>query len=310
MRGGGGGADGSQGARRRRRAAPAVAASLLAHVGALAWLALTLPRPATPPAAAQPEFKVRLSRPPASAGAEGAPRSRRVARSTALTATTEARRTTAPAQPAPSTAIAPPPVAKPSPTPPSLSKAPAPGAQGPPAAAEGGGAGLTAGDLRGLLRGALGCDHAQLMDLSPAERARCAERLGLASRTAPRIDPIPAEKRAYYDAVADAYAKARAPPGNAPRMFGAAPGRTALDDRGGLMIPMPVCAMKFGIPRGYKSYHDVPPHALKLGKLGPIPCFIPPPQGRWTEESGVEAPASLRERTDDAAHMKALDPPK
>ena len=166
-----------------------------------------------------------------------------------------------------------------------------------------------AGDVTGLLRGLLGCSHAQTMDLTPAERARCAERLGLASRTAPRIDPIPAEKRASYDAVAAAYARTNAPPGNAPSWFAGAPRAGLLADRGGLTIPLPVCGMRFGVPRGWKSYHDLPPHALKLARFGPLKCFVPPPAGRGFEESGVEAPASLRERADDAAHMKALDAP-
>ena len=148
------------------------------------------------------------------------------------------------------------------------------------------------------------------MDLSPAERTRCAERLGLAARTAPKVDAIPAEKRAYYDAVAAAYTDARAPPSNAPRWAVNGARTDLLADKGGLWIPMVTCATKFGAPRGWKSYHDVPPHSLKVGKLGGLPCFIAPPQGRGTEESGVEAPASLRERTDDAAHMKALDPPR
>ena len=148
------------------------------------------------------------------------------------------------------------------------------------------------------------------MNLTSAERAKCSEALGLASRTAPRVDPIPAEKRAYYDAVADAYAKAHAPPGNAPRWLVGKPASGVLADRGGLTIPLVGCEMKFGVPRGYKTYHDVPPHALKLAKLGSLSCFVPPPSGRGFEESGVQAPASLRERTDDAAHMKALDAPK
>ena len=170
--------------------------------------------------------------------------------------------------------------------------------------------GPQAGDVRNALRGLLACGHAQLMDLAPAERAKCSEQLGLASRTAPKIDAIPAEKRAYYDAVAAAYAKANAPPGNAPRWLAGKPTAGLLADRGGLTIPLVGCEMKFGVPRGYKTYHDVPPHALKLAKLGSLSCFVPPPSGRGFEESGVETPASLRERTDDAAHMKALDAPK
>lgn len=311
MRGVGSGAGGNAGGRRRRRIGPATVLSLLAHVGVLAWLGLGASPELGNTLASPPDFEVVLERPSASAGAAALPQSRREAvRETSPGAPARAAPTTTTA-PAPAMAVAPPPRTTPAPPPPTGSAGPAAGVQGTEApAGAAAGVGPAAGDLRGLLREALGCAHAQMMDLSPTERARCAERLGLASRTAPRFDPIPAEKRAYYDAVAKAYAEGRAPPGGVPTGFAGAPRTGVLADKGGLYIPLPVCAMRFGAPRGWKSYHDVPPHSLRLGKLGPLPCFIAPPSGRGFEESGVETPASLRERTDDAAHMKALDPPK
>ncbi len=85
--------------------------------------------------------------------------------------------------------------------------------------------------------------------------ARLAQRLAALS-TAPHVDNIPAEKRAYYDAVAAAYdQQAHGPP-----MAGHLPG--------------------IGCSTG-----KAPPNSLKLG-----PCFISPPQGFLTEESGIPKP--------------------
>ena len=161
-----------------------------------------------------------------------------------------------------------------------------------------------------MLRGLLACTHAGVLDLSPSEKARCAERLGLASRTAPRVETIPAAKRAYYDAVAKAYAGKHAASGNAPAWPAGPPASEVLADRGGLTIPFAACGMKFGVPRGWKEHHELPPHALKLAKLGPLMCFVAPPSGRGFEESAIRDPASLKEQADDAAHMEALDPPQ
>ena len=165
--------------------------------------------------------------------------------------------------------------------------------------------------MQAALRGLLGCAHEGALDLTAGEKARCAARLGVALRYPPPVDPVPTEKRAYYDAVAKAYADKHAPPGNAPSWFVGRPSAAAgvFADRGGLTIPFAACALKFSAPRGWKTYHELPPHALKLAKLGPLKCFVPPPSGRGFEESSVQDPASLRERTDDAAHMRALDPP-
>ena len=145
------------------------------------------------------------------------------------------------------------------------------------------------------------------MDLSASERARCAERLGLALRTAPRVDAIPAEKRAYYDAVAATYAQPRAPPGDAPSGFAGVPRSDLLANKGGVYIPVPRCVMPLAVPTAWKAFHEAPPHGLKLGGVGRLNCFAPPPSGRFFEEldSASARPPARTPRS--AAHLNALD---
>lgn len=283
----------------RRRAGPAVAASLLLHAAALTALILAARR-LRPPEPAGPSLVLDLV-PPA-------------------TAVLPARRATAPfAQAVPSLAAASPlatapaatPQAPPTPPPPALpGTAAAPASSlGPGTPGVGGGGDADGGGARvlGALRALTGCAHLDALRAGPAERERCAARLAEGVRQAARVDMIPPEKRAYYDAVAQAYAAVRA--------GGGGPGRTPVGPTApdrllgqvALYVPGVGCAMKFGAPRGWKAYHDRPPHSLKLGAL---PCFITPPQALGTEESAVERPASLRERTDDAAHMRKLEPPR
>ena len=282
------------------RRGAAIAFSALLHLGALAFLALNALSRSAPAVREPPQIELVFSArprspaetPAAAAAANTAPR----------TATRSASTLTPAAPPPPSPAVAPS-LPLPPPPAPSTGSGSGPPPSGAGAAGMGAGAGVS-GDMRGALRGLLGCAPGDPLRLSPGERARCDQRLGEVARTAPRVDPIPTEKRAYYDAVAAAYA--------AVREGGGTPGRVPVGPPGpqrgqvNLYIPAVGCLMRFGAPRGWKSYHDRPPHSLKLGRL---PCFITPPQAAGTEESGVEATASLRERADDAAHMKALDVP-
>jgi hypothetical protein len=80
---------------------------------------------------------------------------------------------------------------------------------------------------------------------------RLAKRLATLS-TASAVDSMPAEKRAYYDAVAAAYAG----PGHLP----------------GLACP-------------FVKLKKPPPGSVKVG-----PCYITPPQGVLTEELGLDPP--------------------
>lgn len=218
-------------------------------------------------------------------------------------------------QPPPATAKAahPAPASVGSPTP-SAVAIPAPAPAAPPHAAGASARGSPVGqggegDLSGLLRAALGCANRDFSHLTDAERTRCDRGFATAARTATKVDAIPPEKRAYYDAVVKAYEKMHAPAPLSTPHFG---DNFGLDERWagppGAHAPGFGCKIAIGpIPRGAKSYHDKPPHSLKLGRL---PCFITPPSGFATEEADVQAPASLRERTDDAAHAAQFDVPK
>ncbi len=164
------------------------------------------------------------------------------------------------------------------------------------------------GDFKGFLRAGVGCAHRDGVGLTHAEREACDQKAGEVAKAAPTIDKIAPEKRAYFDAVNEAYEKARAPAPVVSYVVGPYGGIAKV-----WTLPPGVKPIGFGckialggVPRGYKSYHDKPPHSLKLGKL---PCFITPPSGAFTEEADVEAPPSQREREDDAKHMRDLDPP-
>lgn len=129
-----------------------------------------------------------------------------------------------------------------------------------------------AGDnVRAVLRGSLGCSNAQFNHLTNGEKQRCAQRALAQAKNAPdltlaNVDPL---KRAYFDAVAAAYAQqTRGPP-----MAGRSPGIG--------------CSIKFS---GLKIVGSkAPPNTLSLG-----PCFISPPQGFLTEESGISPPSGRR----------------
>lgn len=127
-------------------------------------------------------------------------------------------------------------------------------------------------NLRAALRAGVGCAHADAMGLTKAERDKCAERQmawgkGVANMPAP-MDP---DKRAYFDAVAAAYDQ---------------------QNHGGNMAGRYAsvgCSVLFSGLKLVKA--KPPPHGLKLGGL---PCYIIPPQGMFTEESGVEPPPGGR----------------
>ncbi len=117
---------------------------------------------------------------------------------------------------------------------------------------------------RRALRAALACAPSNVQNLDEEARAACRQRLSDAAIAMgdARVDTIPPEKRAYYDAVVKAYKDPTAtahPPGLG-------------------------CALPFGIPKGWKPSGRKPPHSLKLG---PLPCYVVPPKGFLTEEADV-----------------------
>ena len=138
--------------------------------------------------------------------------------------------------------------------------------QGPPSASEG-----TDGRVANALRGLVGCSQTGLLSLTPEERSACDQaRTRQADAAKGKVDPLPLQKRVYYDAVQQAYAATHDP-------------RT----------PVPV---KAGDQTWYSTAHGpsvgcklggkgAPTNSLKLG-----PCFIAPPQGVLTEESAVQKP--------------------
>ncbi len=64
------------------------------------------------------------------------------------------------------------------------------------------------GDLRGFLRGTVGCSHEEYLRLTPAERGRCDTGFATAARTAPPI-PLPDDKLAGYARQAEANERRR-----------------------------------------------------------------------------------------------------
>lgn len=133
--------------------------------------------------------------------------------------------------------------------------------------------------LARTLRGSrVGCANPDL--LSEAEQLRCQDRLEAGSKLAKYIPtPLPAERRAYYDAII----KEKAPTPNSaivpsagskgqlaggPGMFGAA-GGNATRGMGG-RTPGLGCKFAFGGPKGTGGWKK-PPNSVGLG---PLPCAI------------------------------------
>lgn len=153
--------------------------------------------------------------------------------------------------------------------------------------------------LSRALRGSrVGC--ANPSRLTDQERERCEDRLEQGSRLAKYIPtPIPAERRAYYDAVV----KAKAPPKArnivqtaGAKMVGPGAGLSGLiasegnATRGmGGAGPGVGCALAFGGPKGTNGWKK-PPHGLKLG---PLPCFVTPPTGPLSPEANIRNPDTV-----------------
>lgn len=146
--------------------------------------------------------------------------------------------------------------------------------------------------LARALRGSrVGCANPSL--LSDRERERCQDRLEQGSKLAKYIPtPIPAERRAYYDAVS----KARQPfhvepmrPGEHP-VPGPKSGGSSLaalqSANEKVRIPLAGCKLAFGGPKGTGGWKK-PPNSLKLG---PLPCFVSPPVGSLSPDANIQNP--------------------
>jgi len=185
--------------------------------------------------------------------------------------------------------------------PPALSSAattlPAPSQRSPPAqtasASADGGTPATAAAARNqdavrrALHAALACASSNAQNLDAVGRAACGKRLSDAAAAIgdARVDTIPPEKRAYYDAVQKAYQDFRAFPtpdttlthlpgaqGMADQRLAAMPGHP----------PAVGCRMPFGGQPGAKPA-GAPPHSLHFN-LGPLTCFAAPPSSPLTPE--------------------------
>ena len=274
--------------RDRRRAIPALAASLLVHLALLivfAHVAGVSPRASEP--VAEPDFQVQLVTrpPPAAPNAAIVPRSSRQV----LQATPPAATRRAPPRPrlAPTTPPQAVQVARPAPphaprapaTPPSHASdsTPAAGPNSGAAAgsgAPGGGRWAVQGEdegqdgVRKFLRATVGCSHEDYVKLTEPERAACDRRVGRDARMigSTRVE-VPAEKQGYYAAAQEAYQSLHDP-------------RPRYDAQGNRVLAghMPSIGCKIG-------GKDAPPNSLKLG-----PCYVTPPQGAFTEESGIPKP--------------------
>jgi len=141
--------------------------------------------------------------------------------------------------------------------------------------------------VQGALRSRIGCD-ALAAHLTAEEKDRCNQRFGQEALKGPKfIDPIPEEKRAYYDAIQAAYQASHDPQHP---FFKDANGNIQPWGKG----PGVACGMKFGgppQPPDHRSLTDKIKATGLLGfDLGPLKCGIVIPQGSMTPEIGIATP--------------------
>lgn len=263
-----------------------VAGSLGAHALVLFLLVLATPRPAfhTPPE--PPPLVLRLVRPlPAATHAARTPAATRTAPAASSASATPQR--------APETASAAAPAAAPT----SVTAPSAPAIAAPSSGPAGGQGGAGVGP-HGLLRGAVGCDMGYEGHQTEEQRAGCIRRFGEAAKLAEPFSGIPAEKRAYYDAIQKQYQlmhRADAPTLNR------APGALGMFDDPGTLIKGQMaghmggvgCGMKFGPGAGGKDKRSLSDRIKQDGAatvdIGPLKCGVVLPQGTLTPEIGVKA---------------------
>jgi hypothetical protein len=170
------------------------------------------------------------------------------------------------------------------------SPAPAPAApqSSTPAAPIAGGAPAAGAGVQGALRTSIGCDIGHTAHLTPEEKDRCNQRMGEEAHKGPKfIDVIPPEKRAYYDAVQQAYQAAHDPMHNLVR------------DRYGNIVtwghpPGVGCGMSWGGPKPPPDHRSLSDKIKASGMIavdvGPLKCGVLLPQGSMTPEIGIPTP--------------------
>jgi hypothetical protein len=139
--------------------------------------------------------------------------------------------------------------------------------------------------LRTSLGALLACQPERLKDLPPIQREACQKTVVETAKTAQQLDPIPADKRGYFDKVAAAYEARHAP---TPVALAAPPCPTCerWAPPPGAHAPSIGCSIPFGAPPGWKPVRRKRPHSVTLG-----PCSIGPPQGFLTEEADIPSAA-------------------
>jgi hypothetical protein len=125
--------------------------------------------------------------------------------------------------------------------------------------------------LARTLRGSrVGCANPDL--LSEAEQLRCQDQLERGSKLAKYIPtPLPAERRAYYDAVVKAKTDMK---------------KAAVVGEHG---PRLGCKLAFGGPKGTNGWKK-PPTGLKIG---PLPCYLQPPVGPLSVDVDIQNPDAV-----------------
>lgn len=277
----------------KRRSFAAGGVAILLHAAFVTWLVASVRR--SEPAADAPVVQLALSSAPVRTGSRSSHDTASIDRSQP----SPIRRNSAAA-----TAGAPRPehTTRPATSPlPPEPDAPAAGAAG--GRATGEGVGVAEGD-RAALRaiGALVACHSGALatldpaTLDPATRARCeASRLAQA-RTAPQVDGVPAEKRAYYDAVVAKIEEARALPASVPHV-------PPLSRSRGLDVTASFgCDIRFGLGAARANRQA----GVRL-RIPPCPLHLP--LSPLTAETRLPARDTLREREDDARAAARLEPP-
>lgn len=269
--------------RTRRRAGAVVAATLL-HGAVLVALSRSITT-AAPPPATEP-LTVELLRPPRTlATASSSPPPRRQA---------------GPAQerrPSPATVSRSAETARPATATSGAGRA----SEAAPGAADGAGSGSDGDTLRALA--ALFAYHGGGGDLDPASLARCEAGRLQASREAPHVDAVPAEKRAYYDAVAAAHEDER----------GFRPVGAYFDPRENRG---PSGARSHGVDAGsgYRCEIALGHGAAEANRRAGVrwavpPCAPKPPVGSLTYEARAPPPLTAREQAADTRDASRLDAP-
>jgi len=147
---------------------------------------------------------------------------------------------------------------------------------------------VAAGDQEAVaraLRAAFACAAGYQESLASERRAACGKRISEAAVAMgpSKVDTIPPLKRAYYDAVEQAYQDIRhyqTPDTTLTHL----PGAMGIYDQRVANMPGHIPYAGVGLQLGGRS--TTPPHSLKVG-LGPLAIVVTAPQGVLTEESAI-----------------------